>query len=93
MAAESKHLLSLMGLPWVQAPSEGEAQAAHLTKVGDSDFCASQDYDSLLFGAQKAHQKRDYLRKKKIAEQKHLHRCHSRARRAAKNASATGVDS
>ena len=53
MAAESKHLLSLMGLPWVQAPSEGEAQAAHLTKVGDSDFCASQDYDSLLFGAQK----------------------------------------
>lgn len=53
MEDESKRLLSLMGLPWVQAPSEGEAQAAHLTKRGTADFCASQDYDSLLFGAQK----------------------------------------
>ena len=50
MEEDSKKLLSLMGLPWVQAPSEGEAQAAHLTKRGDSDYCASQDYDSLLFG-------------------------------------------
>jgi len=51
MAEDSKRLLKLMGVPWVQAPSEGEAQAAYLTKKGDSDFCASQDYDSLLFGA------------------------------------------
>jgi len=51
MAEDSKRLLSLMGLPWIQAPSEGEAQAAHLTKRSDSDYCASQDYDSLLFGA------------------------------------------
>jgi flap endonuclease-1 len=42
-----------MGLPWVQEPSEGEAQAAHMTKRGDADYCASQDYDSLLFGAPK----------------------------------------
>jgi len=40
-----------MGVPWVQAPSEGEAQASYLAKRGDADFCASQDYDSLLFGA------------------------------------------
>jgi flap endonuclease-1 len=40
-----------MGVPWIQAPSEGEAQAAHLSKRGDADYCASQDYDSLLFGA------------------------------------------
>jgi flap endonuclease-1 len=53
MAEDSKRLLALMGLPWVQAPSEGEAQAAHLAKRGDADFCASQDYDSLLFGAPK----------------------------------------
>jgi flap endonuclease-1 len=53
MAEDSKKLLALMGLPWIQAPSEGEAQAAHLTKRGDSDYCASQDYDSLLFGAPK----------------------------------------
>jgi flap endonuclease-1 len=53
MEDDSKRLLDLMGLPWVQAPSEGEAEAAHLTKRGDADYCASQDYDSLLFGAPK----------------------------------------
>ena len=51
MADDSKRLLTLLGIPWIQAPSEGEAQAAYLVKKGDSDFCASQDYDSLLFGA------------------------------------------
>jgi flap endonuclease-1 len=51
MADDSKRLLTLMGIPWLQAPSEGEAQAAHLTRKGDTNFCASQDYDSLLFGA------------------------------------------
>lgn len=51
MMEDSKRLLTLMGIPWIQAPSEGEAQAAHLTKRGDADYCASQDYDSLLFGA------------------------------------------
>ena len=51
MADDSKRLLSLMGVPWVQAPSEGEAQAAHLVKKGEADYCSSQDYDSLLFGA------------------------------------------
>ncbi len=51
MAEDSKRLLDLMGIPWVQAPSEGEAQAAHIVKRGDADYCASQDYDCLLFGA------------------------------------------
>ena len=51
MTEDSKRLLDFMGIPWVQAPSEGEAQAAHLVKRGDADYCASQDYDSLLFGA------------------------------------------
>ncbi len=53
MAEDSKKLLGLMGIPWVQAPSEGEAQAAHLAKRCHADYCASQDYDSLLFGAPK----------------------------------------
>lgn len=53
MEDDSKRLLTLMGIPWIQAPSEGEAQAAHLTKKGSTDYCASQDYDSLLFGAPK----------------------------------------
>lgn len=53
MVSDSKKVLELMGLPWIQAPSEGEAQAAYMNKKGDADFCASQDYDSLLFGAPK----------------------------------------
>jgi len=51
MTEDSKKLLTQMGIPWIQAPSEGEAQAAHLVKKGDANYCASQDYDSLLFGA------------------------------------------
>jgi flap endonuclease-1 len=51
MLGDSQRLLELMGLPWVQAPGEGEAQAAHMTRKGSADYCASQDYDSLLFGA------------------------------------------
>ena len=51
MKTDAMRLLDLMGLPWVQAPSEGEAQAALMTIRGDADYCASQDYDSLLFGA------------------------------------------
>jgi flap endonuclease-1 len=51
MADDAKRLLKLLGIPWVQAPSEGEAQAAHIAKKSNSHFCASQDYDSLLFGS------------------------------------------
>jgi len=48
---DAKRLLGLMGLPFVQAPSEGEAQAAHLVRRGDAWAVASQDFDSLLFGS------------------------------------------
>ena len=51
MTDDSKKLLDLMGVPWIQAPSEGEAQAAHIVRKGDAGYCASQDFDSLLFGA------------------------------------------
>ncbi len=47
----SKKLLSLLAIPWIQAPSEGESQAAHLVKKGDAWAVGSQDYDTLLFGA------------------------------------------
>ena len=53
MLDDSQKLLGLLGLPWVQAPGEGEAQAAHMARKGAADYCASQDYDSLLFGAPK----------------------------------------
>lgn len=48
---DSKKLLDYMGIPTVQAPSEGEAQASFLVINGDCDFVGSQDYDSLLFGS------------------------------------------
>ncbi len=51
MAEESKKLLSYMGIPWVQAPSEGEAQAAYMALKGDAWASSSRDYDSLLFGS------------------------------------------
>ncbi len=47
----SRELLDLMGVPWVQAPSEGEAQAAHMAQKGSAGYAVSQDYDSLLFGS------------------------------------------
>jgi flap endonuclease-1 len=52
MPEDSKRLLTELGVPWIQAPSEGEAQAAYLTRKGAADYCGSQDYDSLLFGAE-----------------------------------------
>jgi flap endonuclease-1 len=51
MAAEARELITLMGLPVVQAPSEGEAQAAHIARAGGVWAAASKDYDTLLFGA------------------------------------------
>ncbi|MFA4960458.1 MAG: flap endonuclease-1 [Candidatus Pacearchaeota archaeon] len=48
---ESKELLIAMGIPVVQAPGEGEAEAATLSKAGKAWAVASQDYDSLLYGA------------------------------------------
>lgn len=51
MIANAKKLLTLLGLPVVQAPSEGEAQAAYIAKKNDAWAVGSQDYDSLVHGA------------------------------------------
>ncbi len=53
MAEDSKKLLSYLGIPYIQAPSEGESAASHLTKRNMAYAVASQDYDSILFGAKK----------------------------------------
>ena len=47
----SMRLLDLMGLPLIEAPGDGEAQAAYMCAKGDVWASASQDYDSILFGA------------------------------------------
>jgi flap endonuclease-1 len=53
MVVETKKLLSAMGIPHIQAPSEGEAQTAHMCIQGDVYATASQDYDALVFGSTK----------------------------------------
>lgn len=51
MIEDAKALLTAMGVPIIQAPSEGEAQAAYMCDQGDVDYVASQDADAILFGA------------------------------------------
>lgn len=51
MVEDAKKLLDALGVAWVQAPSEGEAQASFIASRGDVWAVASQDHDSLLFGA------------------------------------------
>ncbi len=53
MVQESKSLLSHLGIPYVQAPSDGEAAAAYMTRNDLAFAASSQDYDSILFGARK----------------------------------------
>ena len=53
MVKESKEFLTYFGIPYIEAPSEGEATAAHLTNTGQAYASASQDYDSILCGAKK----------------------------------------
>ncbi|OIR57890.1 MAG: flap endonuclease-1 [Amphiamblys sp. WSBS2006] len=47
----SKKLLSLMGIPYIEAPGEAEAQCAELCKMGLVYAVASEDMDTLTFGA------------------------------------------
>ncbi len=51
MVEDSVQLLKYLGVPFVHAPSEGEAQAAFMATNGDVWGAVSQDFDSLLFGA------------------------------------------
>ena len=51
MVEELVRLLAALGVPTVQAPGEGEAQAAVMAAKGTVWGSASEDYDSLLFGA------------------------------------------
>ena len=51
MVSQAKRLFDLMGVPWVDAPEEGEAQASHMAKKGEVYAAGSQDFDALLFGA------------------------------------------
>jgi len=47
---EAKKLLGLMGIPYVEAPCEAEAQCAALAKAGKVYGVATEDMDALTFG-------------------------------------------
>lgn len=66
MIEESKKLITYMGIPIVQAFSEGEAQSAYMVQKGDAWACASQDYDTLLFGGNRLIRNFAVSRSKKV---------------------------
>ena len=47
----TRELLELLDVPVIEAPAEGEAQAAYMARYGDVDYAGSEDYDALLLGA------------------------------------------
>lgn len=67
MIEDAKQLIKLFGFPIVQAPSEGEAQGAHIVKTGHAWAIASQDFDSLLFGAKFLIRNLSVSNKRKVA--------------------------
>ncbi len=48
---DSKRLLTLMGIPWLEALEDAEAQASYMAARGDVRAVGSKDYDCLLYGA------------------------------------------
>lgn len=53
IVSSAKELLGHMGIYYINAPSEGEAQASYMCSKGIAYAAASQDYDTLLFGSKK----------------------------------------
>ena len=73
LVEESKELLNALGIPVVQALSEGEAQAAYLVQKGDAWAVGSQDYDALLFGATRLLQNLTLAKTRKLASGAVIH--------------------
>lgn len=51
MVEETMEMLELLGVPAIRAAAEGEAQGAVMTKRGELDGIATQDWDALLYGS------------------------------------------
>jgi flap endonuclease-1 len=47
----TRELFDRLDVPYIEAPAEGEAQAAHMARHGDVDYAGTEDYDALLLGA------------------------------------------
>ncbi len=66
MINEAKELLTLMGIPVIQASQEGEAQASVMCAKGQLDGVISQDFDCLLFGAKDLYRYIGFSGKRKV---------------------------
>lgn len=69
MIDQSKNLLEYMGIPVVQAPSEGEAQCSYLCEKNLAYSVASQDSDSLLFNSPRLVRNLSITGKRKLPRQ------------------------
>ncbi|OGI12143.1 flap endonuclease-1 [Candidatus Micrarchaeota archaeon RBG_16_36_9] len=69
MIIQSKNLLDYMGIPVVQAPSEGEAQCSYLCEKNLAYSVASQDSDSLLFNSPRLIRNLSITGKRKLPRQ------------------------
>jgi flap endonuclease-1 len=67
MIREIKELLTHMGIPFVQAPSEGEAQASWMNGKELVQGVISQDYDCLLFGAKQIYRNITIYGRRKVS--------------------------
>jgi flap endonuclease-1 len=47
----TRELFDRLDVPYIEAPAEGEAQAAYMSRTGAVDYCGTEDYDALLLGA------------------------------------------
>ncbi|RKP15103.1 PIN domain-like protein, partial [Piptocephalis cylindrospora] len=66
MIRETRELLAYFNIPYVDAPSEAEAQCVELERLGLVDGVVTDDGDALLFGAQNLY--RNVFRKDKYVE-------------------------
>ena len=69
MVNDAKELLIAMGIPCIQAPSEGEAQAGLLVQNEDAYAVGSQDIDSIMFGAPRMIRNLSITGKRKLPRQ------------------------
>jgi len=66
MVDEAKEFLKLLGIPIIEAPEEGEAQASVMVSKGQLDGVVSQDFDALLFGATQLYRNIGFSGKRKV---------------------------
>jgi len=55
MFADTKRLLQLLGIPYIEAAMEAEAQCAFLSRAGIVDAVVTEDSDAFLFGASRVY--------------------------------------